>query len=471
MNNRYYTRTVVLSLAAIILFGACRKRADISLPDNLVVFTSTEQGLTAAENSITVKVKLSRGTDKDVPVIIKFAENGVIYGTQYTTTPAANAGQLQLVIPQGNNEASFTIDKVPGSLFYGDEKINFELYSSGTPILIGAKKTFTLSFGELVANTATLTIDGGGSTYPNKVFIDLSANRQVAVSRTSWDLGFYTAAGADSFRVILNSSVGMMAKQINKNDLNAVTAADTLGFSVDVAYSPFAPVPSQMAYVDYPNGDITRTATGLIASTASDNKVFIINRGAGAGTPAPARGWKKIRILRNTNGGYTLQHADIAATTFSTIEIAKDDAYFFKYISFDNGAVNVEPTKKKWDLAWTYFGNVTNFGGGEVPYLFQDFILQNRNVLVAKVLVSTKAYDDFTAANLTDGTIAAWNNSQTSIGADWRRTTPSPAQTHADRYYIIKDGENNYYKVKFTALTDNGQRGFPSIAFALVKKG
>lgn len=470
MNNRYNTRIISFVLAVVVLFAACRKRADISLPDNLVVFTSTEQGITAAENSITVKVKLSRGTDQDVPVTIKFAETGVVYGTHYTTVPAANAGQLQLVVPSGNNEASFIINKVPGNLFYGDEKINYEIHSSGSPVLIGAKKTFVLSFGELLASSSTLTIDGGGPTYPNKVFIDLSANRQTAVPRTSWDLGFYTAAGADSFRVILNSSVGMMAKQINKNDLNTVTAADTAGFSLDVAYSPFAPTTSQMAYVDYPNGDITRTALGLIAPTATDNKVFIINRGAGAGTPAPARGWKKIRILRNANGGYTLQHADIAATSFSTIEIAKDDAYFFKYISFDNGAVNVEPTKKKWDLAWTYFGNVTNFGSGEVPYLFQDFILQNRNVQVAKVLVSTKAYDDFGEANLTDGTITTWNSSQTSIGADWRRTTPSPAQTHADRYYIIKDGEGNYYKLKFTALTDNGQRGFPSIAFALVKK-
>jgi hypothetical protein len=466
MNNRYYTRTIALSLAVIVLFGACRKRADISLPDNLVVFTSTEQGMTATENSITVKVKLSRGTDKDVPVTVKFVEQGVVYGTQYTTTPAANAGSIQLVVPSGNNEASFTINKVPGNLFYGDEKINFELYSSGAPVLIGAKKTFALSFGELVATNSALTVDGGGSTYPNKVFIDLSANRQTAVPRTNWDLGFYTAA--DTFRVILNSSVGMMAKQINKNDLGAVTAADTIGFSADVAYSPFAPAVSQMPYVDYHNGDIMRTAISAIASTATDNKVYIVNRGLGAGTP---RGWKKIRILRNAGGGYTLQHADIAATTFTTIEIAKDDAYFFKYISFDNGAVNVEPTKKKWDLAWTYFGLTTNFGGGEVPYLFQDIVLQNRNVLTAKVLTSVKAYDDFTEANLADGTITAWNSSQTAIGSDWRRTTPSPAQTHADRYYIIKDGEGNYYKVKFTALTDNGQRGFPSIAFALVKKG
>lgn len=476
MSIRFYMRTIAFSLAAATLLTACRKRADVSLPDNLVVFTATEQGITEAETSINIKVKLTRPTDKDVIVKLRLTEQNTTYGTEYTTSPALNTttgpdfNSISLTIPSGNNEASFTVNKAPGALFDGDEKLNFEIYRSDAPVLIGTRKTFTLSFAELVATSAGFTINGGGTTYGNKVFIDLSANRQTAVNRANWDLGFYTAAGNDSFYVILNSSVAMMAKQINKNDLNAVSTADTIGFSADVAYSPFAPLPAQMAYVDYPNGDISRTAIGLIPANAAGSKVYIINRGTGAGSPAPSRGWKKIRILRNAGGGYTLQHADIAATSFTSIDIPKDDAYFFKYISFENGAVNVEPQKKKWDLAWTYFAFTTNFGGGEVPYMFQDFIIQNRNVQVAKILETTKAYNAFTAANLTDGTITSWNTSQTSIGSDWRRTTPSPAQTHSDRYYIIKDGDGNYYKVKFTSLTDGGQRGFPVIAFALVKR-
>ncbi|HUR66967.1 MAG TPA: HmuY family protein [Chitinophagaceae bacterium] len=464
-------RTLYVLLAASIFFAACRKREGLSLSDNYVIFESNAQGIVESENSITVKVKLSRGTDKDIPVSINLTPQGVVYGTDFTTTPAAMAGSLSVTIPPGNDEASFTINKVPGVLFDGDEKIIFNLYSSAAPVLIGATRQFTLSFAELVANSSSYTIDGGGATYPNKVFLDLSANRQTKVLRTNWDLGFYTAAGADSFRVILNSSVGMMAKQLNKNDLNTVTSADTLGLSLDLAYSPFTPVPSQMAYVDYPTGDISRTAISMISPVAGDNKVYIINRGSGIGTPALSRGWKKIRIIRNSAGGYTLQHADIAATTFTSVDIAKDEAYFFKYISLDNGPVSVEPEKKKWDIAWTYFGNTTNFGGGEVPYLFQDFIIQNRNVAIAKVLTTTKTYESFTAANLADGTITAWSTSQTAIGADWRRTTPSPAQTYADRFYIIRDGENNYYKVKFTSLTEGGIRGFPAIAYELIKRG
>ena len=457
---------IVLSLA-VLFFAACRKR-DALPPDNYVVFETTSQGIAASENSVVIKVRAQRGVTGDVPVVINLTEQGVVYGTDYATMPAASAGKISLIIPSGNNEASFTLTKTAGALFDGDEKIVADIFSSGAPVLIGTTKQFTLNFGELVAAAATTTINGGGVTYPNKVFIDLSANRQSAVIRTAWDLGFYT--GNEDFRVILNSSSAMMAKQLNKNDLNAVSAADTIGFSSEVAFSQAAPTTSSLAYIDYPNGDLSRTAIAAISATSSDSKVYIINRGTGVGNPAPARGWKKVRIIRNTSGGYTLQHADIAATSFSTIDIAKDDVSFFKYISFENGVTTVEPARKKWDITWTYFSNVTNFGAGEVPYLFQDIILINRNVQVAKVMVATKAFADFSEADITGQTFLTTQNA---IAADWRSgggPGVSPA-VRADRYYIIKDGDNNYYKIRFTALTQNGERGYPAFESVLVKKG
>ncbi|MBK6936399.1 MAG: HmuY family protein [Chitinophagaceae bacterium] len=325
-----------------------------------------------------------------------------------------------------------------------------------------------LNFHELIATSETAIINGGGVLYPNKAFIDLSASRVTAVNRTSWDLGFYT--GSDDFRVILNSSSAMMAKQINKNDLNAVTAADTVGLTNEVAFSLFTPTTISLPYIDYPNGDLTRTAITQISATAADNKVYIVNRGLGVGSPAPARGWKKVRIIRNSSGGYTLQYADIAATSFTSVDIPKDDAYFFKYVSFDNGSVSAEPEKKKWDLAWTYFSNVTNFGADEVPYLFQDIILLNRNVRSAKVMTSAIPFVTFDSIHIAAQT---FSSAQTAIAADWRSgggPTTSPA-VRTDRYYIIKDGSNNYYKLRFTALTQNGERGYPAYEAILIKKG
>jgi len=380
MMNQKLMKGLVLSFSVLLLAGSCRKK-DAPLPDNLAQFESNEQGIAEATVDITVKIKLTRATDRDIPLTLALVNTGVDYTTDYATTPEAVSGTLSLSILSGSSETSFIIRKSASALFNGDEKIAFKIVSSGSPVIIGTTNEFTLKFDELVATASSITGDGGGATYGNKIFFDLSANKQTGVQRSKWDLGFYT--GADDFRVILNSSTAMMAKQVDKNDLNAVTEADTVGFSTDVIFNQAAPTTQSLAYIDYPDGDLTKTAIAAVSANADDNKVYIINRGKGIGSPAPDRGWKKIRILRNASGGYTLQHADIAATSFTSIDIAKDEAYFFKYISFESGAADVEPLKDKWDFAWTYFSNATDFGGGEVPYTFQDVVLQNRNVQVA----------------------------------------------------------------------------------------
>jgi hypothetical protein len=464
MNQRIKQVGLILALV-LIAFASCRKR-DVPNADTFANFETAALGITPAETGITFKVKLTSSVRENVTVVLNVINQNIL-ATEYTTTPAATAGKINVVIPAGNNEASVTVNKIAGTLYDGDEKLTLDIESTGGAALVGNTKQLVVSFAELVSTSATATVNGGGALYPNKVFIDLSSNRQTGVLRTAWDLGFYT--GDDRFSVILNSSSAMMAKQINKTDLTTVTAADTIGFGNEVFFSQTAPTLISLPYVDYPNGDLARTAIAPINATATDNKVYIINRGFGIGAPAPSRGWKKVRIIRNGNG-YTLQHADIASTTFTSVEITKEDATFFKYVSFESGAVTIEPQKKKWDIAWTYFSNTTNFGAGEVPYLFQDVILQNRNVQTAQVLVATKPFADFAEADLASVTVLSPQNT---IGGNWRSgggPTSQPA-VRTDRYYIIKDSDNNFYKLRFTALSQNNERGYPAYEAVLVKKG
>ena len=401
---------------------------------------------------------------------------GLAYGTDFTTEPAASANLVTLAIPVAATSATIKIKKVTGVLLDGDEKIKLTIQSVDESLVLGEKKELTLTFSEIVAASGGFEVTGGGAAYPNKVFIDLSANRQTAVSRTTWDLAFYSG---DDFRVVLNSPNGMLARATTKTDMNAVTAADTVGFKSQFSISAIfaaitgtsvpAWIPQAINWMDDPTGDLTKTAIAAISATASENKVYIINRGSGSGTPAPALGMKKIRIVRNGNG-YTLQHADINATTFSEIQITKNTATDFQYVSFATGAVTVEPGKGKWDIAWNGFTNSFPFGTSVVPYYFQDVIVTNRGASTAKVLTSAIAYDAFTEANIASQTFIS---SQVSIGSDWRSGGGpglAPA-VRTDRYYIIKDAANNYYKLKFTALTAAGERGKPKFEFVLVKKG
>jgi len=448
------------------------------LPDNLVEFESNQLGINADESELTIKISLSREVSEAASLAVQFEGTGVSYGADFSIDPAASGNSISIPLAIGDTEASFILNKTEGALFDGDEKIVFTIVSAPESLVLGEKAQLTLSFAEIVALTGAMEINGGGATYPNKVFIDLSANRQTAVARTNWDLGF--SSGSD-FRVILNSSNGMMARMLNKTDLNAVTAADTLGFGMQVSMpAVFAAintdptpawVPEAINWIDDPTGDLTKTAMAAISATASENKVFIVNRGEGPGTPATELGWKKIRVVRN-GSGYTLQYADINATTFSEIQITKNTTHAFQYASFATGSVAVEPEIGRWDIAWTGFSNTADFGTGPVPYYYQDIILQNTTaVQTVQVLTATKTYEAFGESDI--AALNFSNQNQIKIGASWRSgggPGTSPA-VRTDRFYVIKDAVGNYYKLRFTALTTSGERGKPKLEFALIKEG
>ena len=120
--------TILLVILSSLLFIACRKKDNIAAPDILVNFETQSYGMSATENAVTIKLQLTAATTVDVPVIINVTEDNVSYDNGYTTNPAVDAGKIRVIIPAGNNEASFTVTKKPGAFFVGDEKLVFDIF-------------------------------------------------------------------------------------------------------------------------------------------------------------------------------------------------------------------------------------------------------------------------------------------------------------------------------------------------------
>lgn len=304
----------------------------------------------------------------------------------------------------------------------------------------------------------------GGANARNSVFLDFSSDSQDSVLRSSWDLGFYSG---NEFRVILNYTTSAGAKVTNKTELSQVGAADTIGLTLAVDHMD--PQPTDFAYFDAISGNIYNTLIPEIAVNSADNKVVILNRGTGGGIAA--RPWIKLKITRGGTGGYSLQYAGITETTYHTVEIPKDPAYNFNFVSLDNGGlVRIEPKKTEWDILWTYTLNQTAFGAGMVPYNFSDYVAINilGGVQAAKVMTSTVSYSDYSAAHIatTNFSTERWK-----IGGDWRVSSPTTASVYTDRFFVVKDGAGNVYKLKFVSFhpNDGGVRGYPVVEYKRVQ--
>ena len=102
--------------------------------------------------------------------------------------------------------------------------------------------------------------------------------------------------------------------------------------------------------------------------------------------------------------------------------------------------------------------------------MYQDVVLINRNIQIAKVMVTPSVtFQGFGAGDISSLTL---QTAQNAIAADWRSgggPGTSPA-VRSDRFYVLKDGDGNWYKLQFTALTQNGVRGYPAYKAVWLKK-
>lgn len=461
-------KKIVRSLLLVAFLGTFNACSDDEppLPDNLAAFEATEKGFEGEETEI--KIALTRAVDAATSISVTLTPTQLSYDTEFTTTPAAANNTITLSVPAGQSAVSFKVNKKSGVLLDGDESIAFKIASVGTPVLVGTNAALKLSFKAIISEGTGIQLNGiagseAGSSAANSVFLDLSANTQTPALRSSWDLGFFN--GAD-FRVTINGTNGASALVINKTDINAVSDKDFKTDSLAIGQGA-----GKLSLVDDAAGDITKTVIAAVSATDADNKVYILNRKGGSMDVLPVADLYKIRILRKGTG-YTLQYAKVNETTFKTLDITKDAAYNFEFVSLEKGAtVDVEPAKDRWDLKWGYSMYFTNFGAGLIPYGFSDLVFTNNlgGVEAAEVLTTTATYDAFAESNLTGIT---FSKAADVIGSKWR-VTQGTIGVKTDRFYLIKDPAGNIYKLKFISFhaNDGGERGKPKLEYKLVKKG
>jgi hypothetical protein len=460
----------------LVTFG-CSEDDNTSTPPNAVAFVNSS--VNVVQDNTTVNLVFQNPTAAAGSMTLSVTEVATAYGVDYTTIPAIENNIIEVPFAANVTTASFTFNRLVEATEEQIKNVSFTItaVSLAQVEIPTTTNTIQLNFDEAPITLATKSPSIGGPNVPNQVYFDFSSGVETPVERTKWDLGFF---GGNEFRVAINGSLKMAVKNTELTDITVPVAIDNtvaVGEGGGSGLSNGNP-----AYADGPNGDIALTAIQAVSATDADNKVYLVNLGFGLTNVAPnvgsvnpyggARGWKKIRMLRSGND-YKLQYANPEATTFSEVTIAKNSAFNFTFFSMiTNQVVAAEPQKDKWDILFTPFTNLTNFGSGLVSYAFQDFIVTNRKggTRAYQVLNSAGvAYADFSLTNVvTTNFDLETSVDQRVIGSNWRNgggPTSLPS-VRDDRFYVVKDVAGNIYKVRFVAMSNAaGERGNPTFEY------
>ena len=456
-------------LFAIAMMTSCEKEEfDLSQPF-VIAFEKQSYDYSQISAEKEMKLVFSEAARYNGTVQIKVKAENANYDTDFTTFPEIENDVMEIPFSAGQTEVSYIFKNLIFPFDSDDKKVLLEVikinYTGQTSIQ--GYKTSLISFERSLGTS--LLPETGGPNQGNQVYIDLSTEVVTKVRRDSWDLGFYSG---DHFRVVINGSVYMAAKKLGVTNIDAVTPVSVQPFQNQVAVGTFDANNTQ--YVDAPTGNILQTAISEISENNEDNKVYLVNLGYEVGTTIPnvgsvavagnSRGWRKIRILKSGND-YILQYANLNSTTHEEITISKNAAYNFTFFSFNTkSTVNVEPEKTKWDLNFTVF---TNEIPGSGSYGYSDFVLNNikAGIKAYEVRTTTKAYANYNLADVNDNSFL---DDQRVIGADWRDVFSGAA--FPDRYFILKDAEGNYYKIRMLAfVNDGGIRGYPKFEYKLLQ--
>ena len=463
--KKIFIYTLLFSLSFL---WSCSEENNPIGQDFVVAFKDASIDFSKIDNEKTINLIYSKVAERDGEIHIKVTEDKATYNVDYSTSVAVTNQEIIIPIKKGETSTSFTFRNLIYPFDRSDKTIQFEITKIDYPsAIIQGYSSTKISFENSIGGTMDVEIGGPNEQY--QVYVDLSKGTQTKVKRDSWDLGFYNGT---NFRVMLNTSIYMAVKALDETDLSKVTKASVGKLINEVAVGTFTD--SNKEYVDDPTGDILKTAITEIKE--SDNPVYLLNLGYEVGTSTPAvgsaavagnsRGWKKVKFIKKDEQ-YVMQYADLDDTTYKEKVIAKTTTHNFVHFSFTtNDIVNVEPPKLEWDLNFTVF---TNLITGNGSYGYSDYVVNNlkAGAKAYRVDVTNEiTYEKFDETMIDE---TKFLDDQRAIGDSWRQVT-APQKLFSDRFYIIKDAENNYYKIKMLAfLNASGVRGYPKFEYKLIK--
>ncbi|WP_420400819.1 HmuY family protein [Flagellimonas sp.] len=498
----------------LAILSSCSSDDSEDLIDFSVTFSSATISTSETDTTKEITLNFSRAATEAGTITVSFTGENAVYGTDFSTVPAATSGSISLPVAVGDLSTTISFTKILDPIEGTTKSVTFSLDGfDNTDWMNGSVNSATVSFSPIAALNGIIDLENGGSNMPNQVYFDFSSGVQTAVKRDTWELGLFN--GTEN-RVFLNAALLVSAAELEGiTDILTVTEATALTTPLElntldpmtfqpttvtvntvgellqglpVGYFQYGDFDEGVVFTDSWQGDLEGTAFTEISTTADENNVYIVGLGNEVPTEAAEpgsinttgdhRGFMKVRILSD-GSNYTIQYAALDETAnFSEVTVPKNSSYLVSGFSLTDGqSVSVEPTADAWDIN---FSGVFSYYGYQGPLVagltYSDFAVHNTLGDVGLYQITTyerdsegvvtefdvPSYADFARSDVDESALVY--DDRTVIGSGWRDAFGGVLKD--DRYYVLKDAAGNYYKMMFTAYVSNeGVRGNAQLTY------
>lgn len=306
-----------------------------------------------------------------------------------------------------------------------------------------------ISTGSAYSNQDSVSM---GPFYENDVFYSFETGEVATVSRTNWDIGFYTTVW--SAAIITNGAAGVELYLYPNSGIDGWENIDTNGLSSwPVLYnSPY----------DWENGAFNRNSLGHpdygwgdynpVNHDVTGDSLYIVKLQDGS--------FKKMWVVKKNsiNNLYEFKFANIDNSEEITVELNANEystKNFVYYSLAEEKIIDREPAADSWDVVFTKYMSIQPNGS---PYPVTG-VLNNINVAANHFESVAPDYDDWTAMPM--------DTSKSPVGYEWKDfDLQAFSWSVTDSLVFFVQGQaGDVYRLVFNAFggSMNGNIGFEAM--------
>lgn len=299
-----------------------------------------------------------------------------------------------------------------------------------------------------------------GENYENQLWFEFSTQKKASNAFGLWDIGFSLS---EKNLIILNCGKhgGFTATYIDNADFSDIQQIDVnkYNWTFDNPNGHPDSLSFSGCWNSYQNG-----------KAQPKNRLYIINRGADS---LGAKKFIKLKLLGREGASYHFQWGLLTDTTPRHdvyIQVSNDYNYCYYNFTTEKEVFNEPFTRDNWDMViTTYKQTVTEESlGTTMPYILRGVLTNPNKVRVLEL----NNLIDFNQIDLQYAKNQVLSDFLNEIGYDWKTwsLTANKYTVNQKKIFIILDAKGNYFKMRFVDFyNDKGEKGFPKIAWELLK--